>query len=173
MGRIWDEGKNLKMLAELNQVEGWPIYIAGSVKDPSGVNGNYVSESLLGYLSQKDIKEFLSEASIFVHPAKYEPFGLAALEAGLSGCALILSEIPTLREIWKDSALYFNVNDKNSFKEAISKLIKDDNLREHYQQKAFERAKFFSHDVMAENYLKVYQELILKYQWQWGSIFKN
>ncbi len=31
-------------------------------------------------------------------PARYEPFGLSVLEAALSGCALVLGDIPSLRE---------------------------------------------------------------------------
>ncbi|CAN5563569.1 glycosyltransferase family 4 protein [soil metagenome] len=173
MGRIWDEGKNLRVLADIEKVDGWPIFIAGNNNDPSGFNHPYVSDCFLGQLTQENVKKYLSEASIFVHPAKYEPFGLAALEAGLSGCALILSDIPSLREIWNDNALYFDVNDKDSLKEAISKLIRNVNLREYYQQKAYERAKFFSHEVWADKYLKVYQKMIRKYYWPVGPLSDN
>ena len=33
-------------------------------------------------------------------PARYEPFGLSILEAALSGCALVLGDLPSLRELW-------------------------------------------------------------------------
>ena len=45
-------------------------------------------------------------ASIYAEPARYEPFGLAALEAARAGCALVLGDIPSLREVWGDAALY-------------------------------------------------------------------
>ena len=44
---------------------------------------------------------------IFVSAARYEPFGLAVLEAAQAGCALVLSDIPTFRELWDGAALFF------------------------------------------------------------------
>ena len=38
--------------------------------------------------------------------ALYEPFGLAVLEAAQAGCALVLSDIPTFRELWDGAALF-------------------------------------------------------------------
>ena len=38
----------------------------------------------------------------------YEPFGLAPLEAALCGCAVVARDLPSLREVWGDSALYFS-----------------------------------------------------------------
>ena len=38
--------------------------------------------------------------------ARYEPFGLAVLEAAQAGCALVLSDIPTFRELWNGAAQF-------------------------------------------------------------------
>ena len=54
----------------------------------------------------------MAEASIYALPARYEPFGLSALEAALSGCALVLGDIPSLREIWGPAAIYVPADDK-------------------------------------------------------------
>ena len=43
-------------------------------------------------------------APIFVSVARYEPFGLSVLEAAQAGCALVLSDIPTFRELWDGAA---------------------------------------------------------------------
>ena len=48
---------------------------------------------------------WLRRATIFALPARYEPFGLSALEAGLAGCALVLGDIP-MREVWHDAAMF-------------------------------------------------------------------
>ena len=42
----------------------------------------------------------MARASIYALPARYEPFGLSILEAALSGAALVLGDIPSLREVW-------------------------------------------------------------------------
>ena len=43
---------------------------------------------------------------IFVSVSRYEPFGLAVLEAAHAGCALVLSDIPTFRELWQGAASF-------------------------------------------------------------------
>ena len=58
---------------------------------------------LLGSLSPRALAAWLARAAIYCLPARYEPFGLSVLEAALSGCALVLGDIPSLREIWDDA----------------------------------------------------------------------
>ena len=48
----------------------------------------------------------MARTAVFVSPALYEPFGLAVLEAAQAGCALVLSDIPTFRELWDGVALF-------------------------------------------------------------------
>ena len=60
-----------------------------------------------GELSESEMRELLSRAAIYIATSKYEPFGLAPLEAALSRCAIVANDIPSLREIWGDAALYF------------------------------------------------------------------
>ena len=48
----------------------------------------------------------MERAAVYALPARYEPFGLSALEAGLAGCALVLGDVPSLREVWGGAALY-------------------------------------------------------------------
>ena len=61
---------------------------------------------MLGRLSAGELADWYARAAIYALPARYEPFGLSALEAALSGCALVLGDIPSLREIWGDAALF-------------------------------------------------------------------
>jgi len=60
-----------------------------------------------------------SRASIFASPARYEPFGLAALEAAQAGCALVLGDIPSLREVWGDAALFVPPDDDEALLAAL------------------------------------------------------
>ena len=74
--------------------------------------------------------ERLARASIFVHPARYEPFGIAPLEAAMSGCALVLGDIPSLREVWGDAAAYVNPDDADGLRRVLTRLIDDSSERE-------------------------------------------
>jgi glycosyltransferase involved in cell wall biosynthesis len=65
----------------------------------------------------------MERAAIYVLPARYEPFGLSALEAALSGCALVLGDLPSLREIWGETAVFIPPDDSEALHSAVSALI--------------------------------------------------
>ena len=65
----------------------------------------------------------MARASIYAMPARYEPFGLSILEAGLSGCALVLGDIPSLREHWEGAAVFVAPDDRDALRSAIARLI--------------------------------------------------
>ena len=60
----------------------------------------------LGELDERTLAGCLSARPVFVSAARYEPFGLAVLEAAQAGCPLVLSDIPTFRELWDGAALF-------------------------------------------------------------------
>ena len=68
----------------------------------------------LGRLTHAAACAALAAASIYALPARYEPFGLSALEAALSGCALVLGDIPSLREVWGDAAIFVDPDDHDA-----------------------------------------------------------
>lgn len=163
MGRIWDNAKNIQLLAEAAPYIQYPIRLAG---DNSFANNNATAAAAniqyLGKLSQEQVAKELSTASVYVLPAKYEPFGLSALEAALSGCALVLGDIDSLKEIWNDCAVYVDTNDAEALAQTINDLMKDDAMRMRYAQKAMNRAANYSTAALAENYRQVYRQLKIK-----------
>jgi glycosyltransferase involved in cell wall biosynthesis len=93
-------------------------------------------------------------------PARYEPFGLSVLEAGLARCALVLADIPSLREVWGDAASYVPADDHAGLRECLKKLIADDDLRARLADKARARALSFTPQRMARGYLAAYSSLL-------------
>jgi glycosyltransferase involved in cell wall biosynthesis len=162
MGRIWDEAKNTKLLVDAAALMEAPVRIAGdnSFAQSSFDTAGTSNVEFLGKLSTRQIAAQLANASIYVLPAKYEPFGLSVLEAALSGCALVLGDIPSLREIWKDSALYVDTNDSVALAQTINHLLHDQELLQEMQEKAKDRAAHYSLERLAENYSAIYQQLI-------------
>jgi glycosyltransferase involved in cell wall biosynthesis len=77
----------------------------------------------LGALPPAEINLWHAQAAIFVAPSRYEPFGLAALEASLAGCALVLGDIPTLRELWTGAALFVPPDDREQLTHVLGLLI--------------------------------------------------
>jgi glycosyltransferase involved in cell wall biosynthesis len=112
-----------------------------------------------GRVSQSEVASYLARAWIFASPARYEPFGLAALEAGLAGCALVLGDIPSLREVWRDAAVFVSPADDTALAEAIRALERDDALRRELAGRARGRAAELTPERMAQAYVSLYERV--------------
>jgi glycosyltransferase involved in cell wall biosynthesis len=156
-GRIWDEAKNLRLLDEIAPHVPWPIELAGDCQHPGGSTVALRNVRCLGKLAPHEIERQLSRAAIFVLPARYEPFGLSVLEAGLSGCALVLGDIPSLRETWSGAAIFVPPDDPTALANALNSLIENRQRREHFAQRARARALGFSPHRMATEYIAAYR----------------
>ncbi len=152
-GRFWDEAKNLVALEAAAAAADWQVCVAGS----GGADGAVVR---LGNLAADEMASWLARAAIFCLPARYEPFGLAALEAALSGCALVLGDIESLREVWGDAALFVRPDDAEALASALQMLIADPARRQELAARAQTRAERYSLDRMAAGYLAIYSEFV-------------
>jgi glycosyltransferase involved in cell wall biosynthesis len=152
-GRLWDRAKNLELVVAAGPQLPWPIRVVGEGFGDSG--GSHVQST--GRLARAALARLMSEASVFLHPARYEPFGLAPLEAGLSGAALVLGRIDSLREIWGDAALYVATDDEDELVHTATRLANDPMLRHSLASKAERRARELSSERMADGYVELYR----------------
>ena len=159
-GRLWDEAKNIGALAHAARDLPWPVLVAGETAHPNGRPAMPAHVRLLGCLTPAQVAAHLAHAAIYALPARYEPFGLSALEAGLSGCALVLGDIPSLREVWGEAALFVPPDDSDTLHAALCRLIEDAGLREEMGIRARIRAQAYAPERMAEGYLAAYQALL-------------
>jgi glycogen synthase len=163
-GRLWDEAKNIDALHRISSASPWPIYAAGEEQGASGCSRAASGDShfhRLGQLSTGDLAGWMSRAAIYCLPARYEPFGLSVLEAAFCDCALLLSDIPSLRENWEGAALFVPLDDDDALVRSIRRLAGDPNLRAQLAQRARQRAQGFTPERMAKGYLRLYRELLL------------
>ncbi len=93
-------------------------------------------------------------------PARYEPFGLSALEAGLAGCALVLGDIPSLREIWHGAAVFVDSDDSEHLKFSLQKLMHTPTRIHELATFAQCRAIQFTPKRMAGEFFKAYREIM-------------
>lgn len=158
-GRLWDEAKNIEAVCAVAPSLGWPVMIAGDDRHPDGGHcvPGYVHH--LGPLSADAIAGWYARASIYVLPARYEPFGLTILEAALSGCALVLGDIRSLRENWTGAALFVPPDNRPGLAHAIQGLIRDPARREEMARRARARAQQFTVDRMVDGYLAAYRAI--------------
>lgn len=158
-GRLWDEAKNLHVLDAVAQNIEWPVVVAGDVRSPDGREALSTAIQCIGRCNEREIVQWLQRAAIFAHPARYEPFGLAVLEAAHAGCALVLSDIDTLRETWDGAALFADATSVEAFGETLRQLISDAGTRSVWAMRAHQRAAQLTPAHMGEMYQALYRGL--------------
>jgi glycosyltransferase involved in cell wall biosynthesis len=159
-GRLWDRAKNVEALASVAPRIAAPVFLAGQAQSPDGNTATFSNVTLLGSLDSLTLASWYSRAAIYALPARYEPFGLTVLEAAMSGCALVLGDIASLREIWGPAARYVHPEDHDSLRDTLNELIANDSLRKRSAARAMARARQFTPARQAQRYKALYQELL-------------
>ncbi len=158
-GRLWDEAQNLVALERVAPQIPWPIYVAGESQQDGGEIRPHTTR-LLGRLSPRASAAWLGRAAIYALPARYEPFGIAALEAALAGCVLVLGDIPSLREVWRNRAVFVAPDDPEALRTALLSLIENPERRLALAAAARARALELTPERMLDGYLAAYGELL-------------
>jgi len=155
-GRAWDEAKNIALLETIAPRVRWPIRVAGDAdRALRGVTA-------LGALTPQALREDMSRAAIYAAPASYEPFGLAVLEAALSGCALVLADIPSFRELWGDAAWFVDPSSPPQWRATLDTLAAFGSECGCLAERARRRAFRFTREAMAARYRELYSALATK-----------
>lgn len=166
-GRWWDDAKNLVALTRVAPRLPWPVYIAGEEKYPgrqTTAGPPLENVQCLGTISSSALASWFSRASIYASPTRYEPFGLSALEAALAGCALVLGDIPSLREIWQDAALFVSPDCDEAWEAVLRETMVNGAYRTELARRARHRALQFNPQRMARAYVETYSQLLNKPQ---------
>ena len=102
-----------------------------------------------GFVDDVELAALYRGALALVMPSREEGFGLPALEAMASGCAVITSNAPALVEISGDAALHVEA-DAASLADAMRRVASDESLRRTLASRGIERAKTFTWTRCAE-----------------------
>jgi glycosyltransferase involved in cell wall biosynthesis len=160
-GRLWDEAKRLHTLDAVARQLPWEVFIAGESRSPNDRRTVGATAAIsLGELRAEEVAAWMQRASIFVHPACYEPFGLAVLEAALAGCALVLADLPTLRELWDGAAVFVDGGNERELCAALQELISRPSRCREMASAAQRRASRYSPAAMGLHYVSLYRELL-------------
>jgi len=159
VGRLWDEGKNAATLDAAAAIARVPFQAAGTTYGPNGAQIALQHIGALGPLSDTRLSGLYSARPIYASAALYEPFGLSVLEAAQAGCALVLSDIATHREIWDGAAIFVPARDERAFAAAIGDLLHDHDERDQLGQMARARAAHYTPDRMARGMADVYARI--------------
>lgn len=160
-----DPRKNFIRLAEaFSQIEDKSIklYIIGmrtkafNTPDLQKLKGENIV--LPGYIDDNTLQKMYQDALLSVYPSLYEGFGLPPLESMTYGCPAIASNIPALREISGDAALYVDPYDVNDITQKINLLAKDEKLRKEMQLKGLEQIQKYSWEKSAKQVYELAQK---------------
>lgn len=164
VGRLWDAGKQVTLLTQIDPPS--PIFVVGSEQHadsdlPRNQQLKGAGLRLKGIQTEGQLRHWYSRASVYVATSCYEPFGLAPLEAALSRCAIVANDISSFREIWGETAIYFDENDASSLQDRLEQLHRDRDLRLRYANLAYTRARQrFTSERMVDDYMNVYHQLL-------------
>ncbi len=166
-GRVWDAAKNVAAVVRVAPRLEWPVYVAGATEAPDAATGaadhalptDRTAVQYTGVLPPAEMERWFARASVYALPARYEPFGLTILEAARAGCALVLGDIPSLRELWDGAALFVDPDDDAALLDAVRRLTTDDSQRAVMSRRALRRAGHFSYDLFVREYLLAYRTL--------------
>jgi len=119
------------------------------------------SVAVRGPQTEAQLRALYSRAAVYAATARYEPLGIAPLEAAFSRCAIVANDIPSFLEVWGDAALFFRTNDAGSLAETLCQLDADRPLRQAYADRAYTRARNrFTTKRMIDDYLELYRSLV-------------
>ncbi len=125
VGRLWDEAKDSATLDAAAALLDAPFVAVGATRAPHGATVAPAHLQATGPLPPGTIAHWLARRPVFVSAARFEPFGLAVLEAAQAGCPLVLSDIPTFRELWDGAATFVTPGDTAGFAQAIAAALAD------------------------------------------------
>ncbi len=80
---------------------------------------------ILGYVDDGHLVDLYCAAKLMTFVSMYEGFGLPVVEAMACGCPCVLSDIPVLREIAGDAAIYVNPYDPVSIADGVNQVVED------------------------------------------------
>jgi len=164
VGRLWDSGKNAGLL--LRDEMPAPVSIVGADRHPELHGRAFAMAEIRSNIhlepqqDEKQMAQLFSRAGIYAATSRYEPFGLAPVEAALSRCAIVASDIAPFRELWGGAAVFFRNDDAADLRRTLDSLVQDSGLRQHYANRAYNHARArFSAARMIDKYLELYHAL--------------
>ena len=113
----------------------------------------------LGHVTSTQLRRLYEGAMFLAFPSLYEGFGLPVLEAQAAGVPVVASDIPVLREVAGDGALFFPRGDAAAMADRISTLLGDAARWDELSSAASENAARFSWSKSAQETADVFRRV--------------
>ncbi len=113
-----------------------------------------------GFIPLEDLPLFYNASEMLVYPSFYEGFGLPPLEAMACGTPVIVSNLTSLPEICKDSAILVNPYNIDDISNAINSVLNDNLLMLSMFNKSLIRSMDFSWIDTGKKTIEAYMKMI-------------
>ena len=139
---------DLDILENINFVNNIPV-----------VNNNDKNFSL----PAEDLVKLYKSSDVFVLPSLVESFGIVLVEAMASELPIITTDGPGCRDVINNGEYGYMVEagNSNELSKAMIKFISNNKIRNYYREKSFEGVKNYDWDDIVDNYIKLYNKLIV------------
>ena len=111
----------------------------------------------LGYVAPEQLAALYRGATLVAMPSLYEGFGLPVVEAFAAGAPVIASDLPVLREVAGDDALFVAKSDGEAWTAALLRLLTDESLRTDLATRGRARARRFDWRRAAAAHVEVWR----------------
>ncbi len=157
--------KAMELLPESVRI---PLVIVGDGREYKREVQKYIAEHHMerwciwkGSTSGGELHRLYAKARLFVYPSYYEGFGLPVVEARLSGCPVISSNVSSLPEASGPYSLLVDPSDFGAMSKAMDSLITDDALHDELAVKGREHAMQTLHpQVLAQQLMDTYNSVL-------------
>jgi glycogen synthase len=119
--------------------------------------------TLMGYVSDPELRELIHHSSCVVIPSLYEPFGVVGLEAMAAGAALVVANTGGLAELagGTGAALLFEPGNTAELADRIEELLTSETMASELRAKAAELLEAsYTWEAMAARTVEVYREVL-------------
>ena len=159
-----DPRKNFSRLIDaFKDIKDCKLYIVGSYNPAFSQQNSQSTQQnnicFLGRVSDEELLRLYNQASCFIFPSVYEGFGIPPIEAMCCGCPVLASDIPVIREVCGDAALYFNPNSAQDIQQTIQRFLTDDTgMRTSLIEKGHQNKDKFSWTKTAQSVTQLVQQ---------------
>jgi glycosyltransferase involved in cell wall biosynthesis len=129
------------------------LNIKGTAKDRIIVTDRHIDD--------EDLSAIYSHSLCFFFMSLYEGFGLPALEAMQCGAPVVTSNTTSLPEVVGDAGITLSPTDEDALCGAMNEIYRSKELRDRYSRSGLERAKQFSWQRCAEEYMNIFKRIAL------------
>jgi glycosyltransferase involved in cell wall biosynthesis len=98
----------------------------------------------IGRVSDHELRALYESAACFVFPSFYEGFGLPAVEAMICGCPVVAADIPALRELCGDAALYCDPSTPSDIAAKVAFLLDHREAADHLRSDGQARVRGYT-----------------------------